>query len=128
MKKTTYAPAINHTAKTITITKAYANRAKTPGTKEFRELANLHKAFPDYDIIHRTAIITAEKETHNGLTVSRMEQIVEICYQDEAERTKAIEEFNKAKEFYKGDRSYYGKMKAWFLKKYPNYNEIDFVA
>ena len=128
MKKTANTPAVNHDAKTITITKAYAKRSSTPGTKEFRKLANLHKAFPDYNIVHRTAVITADKETHNGLSVPKMEKIINVYFQNEEDRNKAIEEFNKAKEFYKGDRSYYGKMKSWFLKKYPNYAELDFAS
>ena len=128
MKKTACSPIVNHNAKTITITKAYAKRANTPGTKEFRELANLHKAFPDYDIIHRTAVITADKETHNGLSVPQMEKIIKASFENEDERNKAVEEFNKAKEFYQGNRSYYGKMKSWFLKKYPNYAELDFAS
>ena len=58
MTKTTKGYAISHNDKTITLTKAYAKKANTPGTREFKELANLHKAYPDYDIVMRTAIGT----------------------------------------------------------------------
>ncbi len=119
MKKNTY--TIDHENKTITLTKAYAQRANTPGTKEFRELAALHKHYGDYDILMRTAVITADKNTHNGLTVDQMERHIKTVYGKEA-----LAEFQKVKEYYKDAKGYYGKVKAWFLKKYPNYQEIDF--
>ena len=118
MKKNTY--TINHDNKTITLTKAYAKVANTPGTKEFRELTRLHKSFPDYDIVMRTATPKKEKEKHNGLTVERMTFIIKEFVKDEA----AIEEFENVKKFYKGVDGYYGKVKGWFLKKYDNYQEL----
>ncbi len=119
MKKNTY--SIDHENKTITLTKAYAQRANTPGTKEFRELATLHKTFPEYAIGMRTAVITADKETHNGLTIKQMEHHIKTFYGKEAQA-----EFQKIKEYYKDTKGYYGKVKAWFLKKYPNYQDMDF--
>lgn len=118
MKKNTY--AIDHANKTITLTKAYAKLANTPGTKEFRELSRLHQAFPEYDIAMRTATVTADKEKHIGLSVARMEQYIETIDKD------GLAEFEAIKRFYKGTSGYYGKMKKWFLAKYPNYQEIDF--
>lgn len=119
---------INHDDQTITITKDYAKRSSIPGSKEFRELSKLHAAFPEYTIQRRTANITAEKEKHLGLTVDRMETIIKTMVKDEAEQKKALDEFEDAKSFYKDTKGYYGKMKAWFLKNYKNYTEIDFAA
>ena len=117
MKKTaTY--SIN--GNTITLTKAYAKLAYTPGTKEFRELTRLHKAYPDYDIVMRTATPKKDKEKHTGLTVERMAFIIKEFVKDEA----AIAEFENVKKFYKGVDGYYGKVKGWFLNKYPNYQEL----
>ena len=120
MKKNTY--TINHDDKTITLTKAYAKIANTPGTKEFRELTRLHKSFPDYDIVMRTANITADKETHGGLSIQWMTDFIKN-YKDEG----ATAEFEEVKKFYKSLPGYYGKVKAWFLAKYPNYQEVDFA-
>lgn len=47
-----------------------------------------------------------------------------VTFADDA----ALKEFENAKEFYKGEKAFYGKMKSWFLKKYPNYNEVEFAA
>ena len=118
--------SIDHANKTITITKAFQMKANKPGTKEFRELAQLHKAYPDYDIIRRTATVSEDKQTHNGLSIDRMEKYIKVLEKDNQEA--ALKEFASAKEFYKGQRAYYGKMKAWFLKKYPNYAEVEFAA
>lgn len=120
--------SINHEDQTITITKDYAKRSSVPGSKEFRELTKLHAAFPEYTIQRRTATITAEKEKHLGLTVDRMEIIIKTMVKDADEQKTALAEFVNAKNFYKGTKGYYGKMKAWFLKNYENYTEIDFAA
>jgi len=120
--------SINHEDQTITITKDYAKRSSVPGSKEFRELSKLHAAFPEYTIQRRTATITADKEKHNGLTVDRMADYIKALVKDEAEQKKALDEFENAKSFYKDTKGYYGKMKAWFLKNYKNYTEIDFAA
>ena len=132
MKKHTY--SISHNDKTITLTKAYAKKANTPGTKEFKELANLHKAYPDYDIVMRTATVSDSKEVHDGLTVEVMEKI--IARQPNAEALKKeYDEFvafwgKEVKDKKNPDktiiRAPYGKTKSWFLKKVPNYQDIDF--
>ena len=119
MKKTN-SPSIDFANKTITLTKAYAKKANTPGTKEFKELAALHKNYPDFDIVMRTATVSEDKEKHNGLTIERMTRIVK----DYVKEDTAIVEFENVKNFYKGVGGYYGKVKAWFLNKYPNYQEF----
>ena len=107
---------------TITLTKAFAQRAKNPSSAEFRELAKLHKNFADFTITMRTAVITADKETHNGLSIKWMTDFIKN-YKDEV----AVAEFEEVKKFYKTMPGYYGKVKAWFLNKYPNYQEVDFA-
>ena len=131
MKKHTY--VISHDNKTITLTKAYAKKANTPGTKEFKELAQLHKNYPDYDIVMRTATVSDTKEVHGGLTIEVMEKIIDR--QPNAEELK--KEYKEFVSFWgkevldkktgkKVMRAPYGKTKSWFLKKLPNYQDIDF--
>lgn len=104
----------------IELTKAFAKNAYTPGTAEFRYLAELHKAFPDFPIVQRTAKPNDGKEKHSGLNIPRMEFIIKNYVRDEI----ALAEFEEVKKFYKGIDGYYGKVKGWFLNKYPNYQEI----
>lgn len=120
--------SIDHDNQTITITKDYAKRSSVLGSKEFRELSKLHAAFPEYTIQRRTATISADKEKHNGLTVDRMADYIKALVKDADEQKKALDEFENVKSFYKDTKGYYGKMKAWFLKNYKNYTEIDFAA
>ena len=109
---------------TITLTKAYAKMAYTPGTKEFRELSAILKAYPNLTVAMRTATPNKEKEKHGGLTIARMEFIIKNYVRDET----ALAKFEEVKKFYKGMNGYYGKVKGWFLNKYPNYQEmIDFA-
>lgn len=127
---------INHDNKTITLTKAYEKKANTPGTKEFRELSKLHKNFPDYDIVMRTASITAEKMTHRGLSIAMIEKI--IARQANADELKR--EYETLVKFWGREvadknnpgqtvvKVPYGKVKSWFLKKVPNYQKIDFLS
>jgi hypothetical protein len=123
MKKTA-GYSINPADNTITLTKAYAKLAYTPGTKEFREFSALTKAYPHLTVAMRTANVSEDKEKHGGLTIARMEFIIKNYVGDEI----ALAEFVEVKKFYKGLNGYYGKVKGWFLKKYPNYQEmIDFA-
>ena len=98
---------------TITLTKAFAKLAYTPGTAEFRHLAELHKAFPDFPIVQRTASKNEDKEKFTDLSIDRMEKFIK-WFKGEKE----LAEFQNAKSFYKGTSGYYGKMKKWFLDKY----------
>ena len=109
MKKNTY--AIDHANKTITLTKNYAKLANTPGTKEFRELANLHKVYPDYNIVMRTAKVSSDKKKHTGLTIARMEYHIKNIAKDDV----ALAQFEEVQKYYKGMTGYYGKVKSWFL-------------
>lgn len=117
---------INHLDKSITITKAFAKRSATIGSKEFRELSQLHAAFPDYTIQRRTATVSASKSTHKGLTVDRMEECIKkITNGDE----KALNAFDEVKKFYEKQSNYYPKVKAWFFANYKEeYEKLDAAA
>ena len=109
---------------TIVLTKAFAKQAYIPGTAEFRHLAELHKAFPDFPIVMRTVKENKDKEKHEGLSIPRMELIIKDYFRDEI----ALAEFKEVQKFYKGTKGFYGKVKGWFLKKFPNYQDtIDFA-
>ena len=132
MTKANKGITVSHNNKTITLTKAYAKNANTPGTKEFRELTNLHRNFPDYDIVMRTATIHADKNTHDGLNIEMIEKI--IARQTNSEEL--MREYQAFVAFWGKEvkdrktgktviRAPYGKVKSWFLKKVPNYQDIN---
>ena len=80
----------------VTLTKAFAKKAYTPGTKEFREFSAIIKAYPNLVVTMRTATITADKNTHEGLTIEWMTTYIKT-YKDET----AVAEFEEVKKFYK---------------------------
>lgn len=117
---------INHGEQTITITKAFAARAADISTKEYRELTKLHKDFPDYSIQNRTATIRADKATYKGLTLDGMEKYIKA--QDEAQNNsgEGLQKFEAIKAYHTPtgkDKPSYPKVKAWFLKTYPQYGK-----
>ena len=88
----------------VTLTKAFAKKAYTPGTKEFREFSAIIKAYPNLVVTMRTATITADKNTHEGLTIEWMTTYIKT-YKDET----AVAEFEEVKKFYKMMNGYYGR-------------------
>lgn len=107
---------------TIILTKAFAERAYTPGTVEFRILSSLHKAYPTMPIVNRTIVNKNEnQEKHEGLTIERMKEIIKRA----TDKENALKDFEAVVDYYKKYKGYYGKVKAWFLKKYPNYQEME---
>ena len=122
MKKNT-GYVIDYATNTIILTKAFAKQAQNPNTKEFRELAKLHKNFPEFTITKRTAKVNDDKEVHSGLSIPWMTNYIKTYIKDEA----AVKEFEEVKAFYRGMSGYYGRVKGWFLNKYPNYKDIDFA-
>lgn len=135
MKKQTY--TIDHEDKTITLTKDFAKKSSNPMTREFEELARLHKAYPDYEITLRTAHVSKSKDTGKGLTIEQMKKYLEL----RPDSVEALEEFERVQAYYGREvedkenpgkkivKAPYGKMKSWFLKKYKDdYKNVDFSA
>ena len=119
---------INHGEQTITITKAFATRAADISTREYRELTKLHKDFPEYTIQNRTAVIRKVKATYKGLTLAEMGKYIKT--QDEAKNNsgEGLQKFEAIKAYHTPtdkDKPSYPKVKAWFLKTYPNYGKED---
>lgn len=81
----------------------------------------------------RTATVSDSKEVHDGLTIELMEKII-AHHTNSVALTKEYEELVKfwgreVKDKKTGKtviRAPYGKVKSWFLKKVPNYQDIDF--
>ena len=135
MKKHTF--VVSHEDKTITLTKDFAKKSSNPATREFKELASLHKAYPDYDIIMRTANVPDSKDTGKGLTIEQMKRYLA----QRPDSVEALAEFERVLAYYGREvedkenpgkkivKAPYGKMKSWFLGKYKKeYKNVDFSA
>jgi hypothetical protein len=124
IKRTTL--KIDHAKEVITITKAYANRANVIGSEEYKELKQIRQDYPAYKIELRTAEIKKPKETHKGLTIEFMkthiEKRAEVKLIDDLDV--ALAELEMVKKFNEGTRTYYTRMREWFLSKYEDYNDV----
>lgn len=122
--------SIDLAKKTITLTNEFMKKANNVSTGEFKELATLYQTFPAFKYEMRKAEKKVGKKTHHGLTVERMLKLIAL----QPDSQQVMKEYNTLLSFYgkevadengkKTIRAPYGKVKSWFLKKYPNYKEL----
>ena len=127
---------VNHADMEIVLTKAYSIRSSQPGSREFRELSLLHKAYPEYTIRLRTATQKEDKKSYAGLTLEQMLRYIEAQDNKVAVMAsydnlvalygrKVMDKENPGKTVV---RAPYAKVKSWFLKEFPNYGKEDFTT
>ena len=112
MKKNTY--TINHAEEKIIMTKEFAKKAGVIDSHEYRLFTQFRKDFPSYGIEERKATKNDNKITHKGLSLENMKKY--LATRENA--ADALNAFELAKDYYKGQSAYYSKMKAWFLSNY----------
>lgn len=113
MKTTTKGYKLNIVEKKIILTKAYAKKAGTFGTKEFEEFCNIRNAYPTFEITYKTIEKKEDKVSYNGLNIYKMKAFIQIEAGEEA-----LAEFEKYEKVYEGEQGKYPKMKKLFLDKY----------
>ena len=117
---------INHANGTITLTRDFANKAGILNSPEYKALRQLKRDFPNLEVVQRTAKVSPTKVTHKGLTLDHMEKYI-TTFEPATDLTifKKVKSYNTdLKETKDGDIIEivnYGKMKKWFLNKYPDY-------
>lgn len=116
---------INVSARTITVTKDFANKVGILNSPEYNTFIKLQKELPHFTIVQRTAKVSTAKNTHKGLTIERMEKYIITFEPTDFAIFKKVKAYNTdLKETKDGDVAEivnYGKMKKWFLNKYPDY-------
>ena len=123
--------SIDFINKVITLTQAFAKKAQDPQNPEHHEMLNLLNTFPTFTFAMRKATKKADKETHKGLSVPRIEKFIarqpnseELMSEYKAFVDFWSEEVVDKKTGKKVRRTSYGKIKKWFLDKFPNYQEM----
>ena len=116
---------INETKRAIEVTKAFANKASRYGTTEYNELQAVRRDYPDFKVITKSA--GKRKGTFKGLTITYMKEYIE---KHDGENSENMKDYcilcgrNEKWEIVDLTRMVtYGEIKAWFLKKYPVFNE-----
>ena len=121
--------------RTIEVTKTFAKEASKYGTREYRELQEVRKDYPNFKVITRS--VGKNKDGFKGLTFNYMEKYIkenrEIEVEDgkkEVVKKDVLVEFygkcgkdenGKKVDFLKADS--YGEIKKWFLETYPIFKE-----
>lgn len=115
---------INETKRTIEVTKAFYKEASKFGTREYRELQEVRRDYPNFKVVtNKTA---SKSNGFKGLTLEYMENYIKGHDTD----NEIMSEFNilcgKDQEGNKvefAESASYGEIKKWFLNKYPQIKE-----
>lgn len=113
---------INEKKMAIEMTKKFATAARKFGTKQYRDLQEARRDYPNFKVVTITRKATGCQDTYKGLTYKFMEDYIQK--HDDAEQS-IMDEYltlrgltEAAKENLLEPYSYY-EMKTWFLKTFP---------
>ena len=113
---------INEKKMAIEMTKKFATAARKFGTKQYRDLQEARRDYPNFKVVTITRKATGCQDTYKGLTYKFMEDYIQK--HDDAEQSIMNEYLTlrglteAAKENLLEPYSYY-EMKTWFLKTFP---------
>lgn len=115
---------INDTKRTIEVTKAFYKEASKFGTREYRELQEVRRDYPNFKVVINK---TANKSNgFKGLTLEYMENYIK----DHDTDSEIMSEFNilcgkdqKGNKVEFAEPASYGEIKKWFLETYPQIKE-----
>ncbi len=112
------------TTKTLTITKAFAEKASNPENAEYKLLMKFHNDFPNLSVRQRTHRTPSSYKNANGtktknnqfkgLSVKRMEKYINAL----PNKDKFLTPFNFLK-----DNASYTRLAQWFMAQFPDYRE-----
>lgn len=113
---------INHKNQTIEMSKKFAKAASVFGSREYKQLQEARRDYPDFRVVTVSRKTTGKKETFKGLTYEYMEMYIQKHDDD----TKSImSEYlmlrgktDEAEEAL-AESCTYLEMREWFLKKFP---------
>ena len=106
----------------IEMTKKFAAAARKFGTKQYRDLQEARRDYPNFKVVTVTRKATSCQDTYKGLTYSYMEAYIKA--HDDAQQSIMAEYLmlrgmtDEAEEALAESFTYL-EMKDWFLKKFP---------
>ena len=118
---------INEKKMAIEMTKKFAAAARKFGTKQYRDLQEARRDYPNFKVVTITRKSTGCQDTYKGLTYKFMEDYIQK--HDDAEQSIMAEyltlrgQSEAAKENLVEAYSY-NEMKTWFLKTFPAIEEF----
>ena len=115
MKKTA-GYEINYMENTITVTKKFLKEAGIIGSSAYKELAQVRKDLPDFQIVQREIAKKQGKKTYGKLTYELMAGHIEV--KEEENAPAVLAEFERVKALSKVQAGSYAFVKTWFLNRY----------
>lgn len=121
------------TTKTLTITKAFADNAENPASKEYKLLKRFQQDFPDITIVRRTHRTPKKYHAKSGevyncnqyknLSYDKMERFMDALPEGES-KDKVIEAYNYLR-YSAGlvQTSTYKAVREWFVAQFPEYRK-----
>ncbi len=109
---------INYIENTIIVTKSFLKKAGTIGSKEYNELAQVRRDFPEFTIQQREITKKQGKKTYGKLTYKVMAEFIEA--QEEENASAILAEFERVQRLSKIQAGSYAFVKTWFLNRYKD--------
>lgn len=107
------------------VTKAFAKKAIIFGTEEYQLWKAYRVDFPAAKMVTKSIKKNPTKKTYKNLTYTNME----LFFKQQPNSKELLAEFEKQKELSKIQENPYRAVLAWFLKRFPNYDDYkDFFA
>lgn len=104
---------------TAQVTKAFAKNACIFNSPEFKLWREYKAMFPAAEMVTKTIKRKSDKRTYKNLTYANMERFLKVQPNGKA----LVEEFKQKKEEGSIQESPYRAVLAWFLEKFPQYDE-----
>lgn len=101
------------------VTKAFEKQARIFGTPEYREWRAYRQDFPSAQMVTKTIKKNASKRTYKNLTYDNIERFLKV----QPTSKELIKEFNDQKAIAAIQQNPYRAVLAWFLSKFPKYDE-----
>lgn len=113
---------IDHTIRCISdtealVSKAFAKRAVIYKTEEYILWHDFLKDYPNAKMVTKTIKKNSKKRTYRNLTYVNMARYIKV------NDPKLLTEFEKAKDSASAQENPYRAVLAWFLEKFPNYDD-----
>ena len=124
---------VDFTSKTLTITKAFADKAENPDSQEYKTLKKIIMDFPDFEVVRRTHKTPSKYKTKSGeeyncnpnrnLKYKKMEVFIDSLKDGESKK-----EVKKAYNFLRYEAggvqtSTYNTVRKWFVEQFPHYRK-----
>lgn len=118
---------IDYSKSEIVLSSAFAKKAFTPGTDEYRQLMSVRQDFPEFRLVTRQFKTNTKQERYRGLSYPFMREYITAHEVDAKPVLAELEEMIGISKCHSLSKRY-PTIKAWFLKRYPAIAEFGLPA